>query len=124
VHALLGNILHIVPMSYKQIESITSAKYPFHALAQSEQFSYLHNVLTLATTHMQLRYQLLKLVINKLLKLDLLSPRDEVNAAQARCEEEDQFPMNLEEVGAVEPDCMAHETRTNWIYCWTWCWCT
>jgi len=111
VHNLISNIMIIVPMSYKQVLDITCLNYPFHTLPLPVQLSYLNNVLTLATTHTQLRYHLLKLIINKLIKLDLLSPRNEVTEAEENCGvEESQFSINLDEVSAVDPCAMAHET--------------
>lgn len=81
-HNVIHNLFQIAPTCKMQLVKIIEQGYPYMIKESSIQRSYISNLLRLASTYDELRLMMLEICIQKLLKIDVNSTREQIIEAE------------------------------------------
>lgn len=87
-HNLISHLFKIAPSSKTQIVKIIEQSYPYMTKETPVQYAFIHNVLRLAGQFPELRLMLLEICIQKMLKLDVNSTREQIIDADVEADDE------------------------------------
>ncbi|KAK6169858.1 hypothetical protein SNE40_020833 [Patella caerulea] len=91
IHTILEETSKIVPLTPVLLMPILERCYPFHLIDVYIQSCYVTNLLQITRYIPTIRQQILDLIVNKIMKLDVLSPRDKLGELDESDEEEELF---------------------------------
>lgn len=92
VHSMLNRILTAVPMAFDAVIDIITAQFPYFKKPAYVTAGYIHNVLWLVGSMPVFEELLLRLVLQKLIILDVNAPREELESDEEETDDEEDEP--------------------------------
>lgn len=95
LHQVIQSILAVVPMSRELLLNSVKNNFPYMKKPAKEHQCYAYNVLQISQYEPSMRYELLAAIINKLITLDVHSPRTELESEEDdKMEVDGVFPLD------------------------------